>query len=160
MRAILAALVAAVLGLAVLPAPALAGNAIEKVEDSAAPAIPPAVDDGAEGAPASTLPIPTPVETPFFADAVAAGKLPPVAERLPRTPRVVDLPAMGRQTGRPGGTWRMLMSDQRDLRFMTVFSYTRLVVFDEKLRLTADILQSLDNQDDKVFTLQIGRAHV
>ncbi|WP_237479714.1 ABC transporter substrate-binding protein [Lichenibacterium dinghuense] len=159
MRAILAALVAAVLGLAVLPAPALAGNAIEKVEDSAAPAIPPAVDDGAEGAPASTLPIPTPVETPFFADAVAAGKLPPVAERLPRTPRVVDLPAMGRQTGRPGGTWRMLMSDQRDLRFMTVFSYTRLVVFDEKLRLTADILQSLDNQDDKVFTLHLRPGH-
>ena len=142
-----------------MSAPARAEDIVRKVQDSAAPAVPPSQDDGAVGAPASTLPVPTPIETPFFADAVSSGKLPPVAERLPAAPRVVDLPAMGRRTGQPGGTWRMLMSDQRDLRFMTVFSYTRLVVFDEKLNLVPDILQSLDNQDDEVFTLHLRPGH-
>ncbi len=162
---IVAALSAALIGLALLSAPtrmsapARAEDIVRKVQDSAAPAVPPSQDDGAVGAPASTLPVPTPIETPFFADAVSSGKLPPVAERLPAAPRVVDLPAMGRQTGQPGGTWRMLMSDQRDLRFMTVFSYTRLVVFDEKLNLVPDILQSLDNQDDEVFTLHLRPGH-
>ena len=154
-----AALSAVLIGLALLSAPARAEDIVRKVQDSTAPAVPSAQDDGAAGAPASTLPVPTPVETPFFADAVSSGKLPPVAERLPRAPRVVDLPSLGRQTGQPGGTWRMLMSDQRDLRFMTVFSYTRLVVFDEKLNLVPDILQSLDNQDDKVFTLHLRPGH-
>ena len=53
----------------------------------------------------------------------------------------------------------MLMGDQRDLRMMTVYSYTRLVVFDDKLHLVPDILQSLDNQDDKVFTLHLREGH-
>ncbi len=154
-----ATLSAVLIGLALLTAPARAEDIVGKVQDSAAPAVPPAKDDGAVGAPASTLPVPTPIETPFFADAVSSQKLPPVAERLPTAPRVVDLPAAGRETGRPGGTWRMLMSDQRDLRFMTVFSYTRLVVFDEKLNLVPDILQSLDNEDDKVFTLHLRPGH-
>ena len=101
----------------------------------------------------------TPVETPFFEADVAAGKLPPVADRLPKAPRLIDLKAMGREIGEPGGTWRMLMGDQRDLRMMTVYSYTRLVVFDDKLHLVPDILQSLDNQDDKVFTLHLREGH-
>ena len=63
------------------------------------------------------------------------------------------------RSGEPGGTWRMLMGDQRDLRMMTVYSYTRLVVFDDKLNLVPDILQSLDNQDDKVFTLHLREGH-
>ena len=139
--------------------PARAETLRSLVEMSAAPAIPAAQDDGAAGAPASTLPVPTPVETPFFAAAVAAHKLPPVAERLPAAPRVIDLPAMGRQIGQPGGTWRMLMGDQRDLRFMTVFSYARLVVFDQNLKVVPDILLSLDNQGDKVFTLHLRPGH-
>ena len=149
----------ALLAFAVLSAPARADDIVEKVQQSTAPALPSMVNSGAAGASASTLPVPTPVETPFFADAVSAGKLPPVAERLPRAPRVIDLPALGRATGQPGGVWRMLMSDQRDLRFMTVFSYTRLVVFDEKLNVVPDILESLDNQDDKVFTLHLRPGH-
>lgn len=101
----------------------------------------------------------TPQETPYFAADVAAGKLPPVAERLPKTPRIVDLPAMKRETGQPGGTWRMLMSDQRDLRMMTVYSYARLVVFDDTLHFVPDILQSIEVADDKVFTLHLREGH-
>ena len=77
----------ALLAFAVLSAPARADDIVEKVQQSTAPALPSMVNSGAAGASASTLPVPTPVETPFFADAVSAGKLPPVAERLPRAPR-------------------------------------------------------------------------
>ena len=35
-------------------------------------------------------------EAPFFAEKVANGELPPLAERLPKVPLVVDLPARGR----------------------------------------------------------------
>ena len=102
---------------------------------------------------------PAPQETPFFAEAVTAGKLPPVASRLPGVPRVVDLPGMKRETGTQGGTWRMLMSDQRDLRMMTVYSYARLVTFDETLHVVPDILESVEIKDDKVFTLHLREGH-
>ena len=101
----------------------------------------------------------TPQETPMFAADVAAGKLPPVAERLPKFPRIIDMPATKRETGHSGGTWRMLMSDQRDLRMMTIYSYARLVVFDDELRFVPDILQSLEVTDDKVFTLHLREGH-
>jgi peptide/nickel transport system substrate-binding protein len=103
--------------------------------------------------------VPTPRETPLFQADVAAGKLPPAAERLPKYPRIVDLPSMRRETGRPGGTWRMLMSDQRDLRMMTIYSYARLVTFDDKLHFVPDILQSIEVDDDKVFTMHLREGH-
>ena len=140
------------LALALLGAPARAEDAATGTPD-AAPAA------AAPDKTASTGKAAVPIEAPFFADEVAAGKLPPVADRLPKSPRVIDLKAMGREIGEPGGTWRMLMGDQRDLRMMTVYSYTRLVVFDEKLNVVPDILQSLDNQDDKVFTLHLRQGH-
>lgn len=120
-------------------------------------------DEGAgsaAAAPPETVPAAAaPVETPFFAAAVAKGKLPPVAERLPKDPRVVDLAAMKREVGVPGGAWRMLMGDQRDLRMMTIYSYARLVTLNDKLDFVPDILASLDNQDDKVFTLHLRDGH-
>ncbi len=100
-----------------------------------------------------------PQESPFFADEVKAGTLPPVAERLPKNPRIIDLPALKLQTGVFGGTWHMLMGDQRDLRMMTLYSYSRLVVFNEQLHLVPDILQSLDVSEDKVFTLHLREGH-
>lgn len=127
----------------------------------AAPAAPPPATIGTaapSGAPGQALSAP-PQETPFFAADVAAGKLPPVAERLPKTPRVIDLKAMGREPGVPSGTWRMLMGDQRDLRMMTIYSYARLVTIDEKLNFTPDILQSFEDQDDKVFTFHLREGH-
>ena len=50
-------------------------------------------------------------------------------------PAVVDArPAMERGPGRHGGTIRMLMGDQRDIRMMTVYGYARLVGYDENAR--------------------------
>ncbi|MGE4660300.1 MAG: hypothetical protein AAEJ16_05910, partial [Arenicellales bacterium] len=42
-------------------------------------------------------------ESPLLSERVSTGALPPVAERLPQTPMVTDLAAMGREAGRPGG---------------------------------------------------------
>ncbi len=99
------------------------------------------------------------LETPMFADAVAQGALPKVADRLPSVPRVIDLPKMGREIGRSGGTIRMLMGDQRDIRFMTLYGYTRLVVFNEKLDIVPDILESVDVEDGRIFTLHLRPGH-
>ena len=99
------------------------------------------------------------LETPYFSAAIAAGKLPPLAQRLPETPRVVNLAAMGRKPGRFGGTWRLLMGDQRDLRMMTIYSYARLIAFDQAFNVVPDILQAVDVDRDMVFTLHLRPGH-
>ena len=165
MRAVLALLIGLMAGpLAVraedAPAPGAPPSAAEPATPAPAPAVAPAPETAA---PPATATAPdkgmTLVETPSLAAEVAAGTLPPIAERLPKHPRVIDLQAMGRETGRQGGTWRMLMGDQRDLRMMTVYAYTRLVVFDDKLNIVPDILQSIDVDQDKVFTLHLRKGH-
>lgn len=99
------------------------------------------------------------VETPSLEAAVKAGKLPPVAERVPKAPRVIDLAALGREPGRHGGTMRMLMGDSKDIRMMVVYGYSRLVGFNEKLELVADILESFEVQEDRVFTFKLRPGH-
>lgn len=98
-------------------------------------------------------------EVPTLAEAVTRGELPPVAERLPRSPRVIDLPAMGRETGRHGGAIRMLMGGQRDIRMMTIYGYTRLVTFDEGLELVPDVLESFEVHEDRDFILRLRPGH-
>ncbi len=99
------------------------------------------------------------VETPSLAAEVAAGTLPPVAERLPRSPRIVDLEAMGREVGKPGGSIHMLMGSPKDIRMMTVYGYARFVVFNQDYRIVPDILQSFDVQDGRVFTFHLRPGH-
>lgn len=99
------------------------------------------------------------IETPMLIDAVKAGKLPPVEQRLPRTPRVIDLESMGRESGRHGGQLRMLMGDPKDIRMMTVYSYARLVTYDAKLALQPDILESYMEAGERIFTLKLRPGH-
>jgi peptide/nickel transport system substrate-binding protein len=99
------------------------------------------------------------IDSPVLAAKVAAGALPPLSERLPKTPRIVDVAAMGREPGRHGGTMRMLMGDQRDIRMMTIYGYARLVVYDEKLELAADILESFEVERGRIFTLRLRPGH-
>ena len=98
-------------------------------------------------------------ETPYFAERVASGKLPPVAERVPQEPRVVALTAPGKSIGKPGGTLRLLMGDQRDIRMMTIYGYARLVVFNEKSEIEPDILAGVDVDKGRVFTLHLRTGH-
>lgn len=99
------------------------------------------------------------VETPALLEQVQSGALPPIAKRLPATPRRVAVDGPGRVPGRHGGALRLLMGDSRDIRMMTIYGYTRLVVFDSKLDLQPDILERIDVEAERVFTLRLRRGH-
>lgn len=101
----------------------------------------------------------TPQETPLLADAVAKGDLPPVSERAPREPFVVDLAAKGRREGQHGGTLRMLIAKAKNVRYMVVWGYARLVGYDENYELMPDILKSYDVEEDRVFTFRLREGH-
>ena len=59
-------------------------------------------------------------ETQFWAEEVRNGDLPPITERLPETPLVVDLEAKGRSFGIPGGTLRTMVSRSKDVRLSLI----------------------------------------
>lgn len=99
------------------------------------------------------------VETPLFAERVAKRELPPVAERVPAEPVVVDLAAAGRTLGKPGGEMVSLVGRARDIRYMSANMYARLVGYDAKLHLRPDILARMDDQDHKVFTFTLREGH-
>src|SRR5215211_5633216 len=52
-------------------------------------------------------------ETPLLAGEVRRASLPPVAQRVPQEPLIIDLKAQGKEQGDPGGTIRMLMSKEK-----------------------------------------------
>lgn len=101
----------------------------------------------------------TPVETPSLQVEVAAGKLPPVAQRLPAEPLVVTLDGPGLSAGKPGGELRTLIGRTRDIRLMSTFGYARLVGYDAKWNLAPDLLKSIDVQDERIFTMTLRRGH-
>ena len=114
----------------------------------------------AGGIAAATAPAPALelVETPFFADRVSAGELPPVAERVPAQPSVVVL--LGDRTmGRHGGELRMLIGRPRDVRLMVVYGYARLVGYTDRFETVPDILQSIEVEDERIFTLYLRKGH-
>lgn len=98
-------------------------------------------------------------EPPFLHDRLRAAALPDIADRLPKNPRVVALASMGRQAGSYGGDVRILVGSQRDIRMMTINGYARLVGYDEKLQLHADILESYTAEEDRVFTFRLREGH-
>jgi peptide/nickel transport system substrate-binding protein len=91
-------------------------------------------------------------ETPFFAKAVASGKLPKVEDRVPADPAVIDT------SGKPGGELRMLMAGPKDTRMMVVYGYARLVGYTPALELQPDILKSIDVEDGRTFTLHLRKG--
>ena len=99
------------------------------------------------------------VGAPMLEDSVALGQLPAVDDRLPTDPRVVDLGAMGRSTGRHGGTVRVLIGAQRDVRYMPINGYARLAGYDPDLNLQADILSAFEVEDGRIFTFHLRRGH-
>ncbi len=98
-------------------------------------------------------------ETPFFADAVAQGTLPPVTARLPQTPLVVDLEAKGRTFGKQGGTLRTMVTRSKDVRQMVVYGYARLVGYGPDYELYPDILREVEVIGDRRFVLHLRPGH-
>ena len=98
-------------------------------------------------------------ESPLLSERVSAGTLPPVAERLPQTPMVTDLAAMGREIGQPGGDISLLMARSKDTRMLTVYGYARLVGFTPELSLQPDLALKVENEGDQTFTLYLRPGH-
>ena len=98
-------------------------------------------------------------ESTFWQSDVDAGSLPPVAERVPDAPKIVDLKLRNRELGQQGGTLRTMVTRSKDVRQMVVYGYGRLVGFNERYELVADILKSFENEDDKKFTLHLRPGH-
>ena len=99
-------------------------------------------------------------EAPSLAKKVAAGKLPPVQERLPFNPRRLDFKNLGLKIGKYGGSIRMLMARAKDARQMSVYGYSRLVGYHPKtFELEADILESFEVKEGRRFTFELRRGH-
>ena len=94
-------------------------------------------------------------ETPMLAPLVASGALPPVDKRVPHVPAVAE-PA---SVGRPGGELRLLMASPKDTRVMVVYGYARLVAYTPSLQLVPDILERIDVEDGRIFTLRLRAGH-
>ena len=94
-------------------------------------------------------------ETPSLQAEVAAGKLPPVAKRVPQEPALAELETIGR----PGGELRMLMSGPKDTRMMVVYGYARLVAYTPGLAIVPDMLDDLQVEEGRRFTLKLRAGH-
>ncbi len=100
-----------------------------------------------------------PVETPELVNQVEAGKLPPVAARLPKKPLVVRAPYKGWRPGRHGGELSLLMARSKDVRMMVVYGYARLIGYKPDYRFAADILERYEIEDNRRFTFHLRPGH-
>ncbi|MEM9125924.1 MAG: ABC transporter substrate-binding protein [Pseudomonadota bacterium] len=98
-------------------------------------------------------------EGEFWSAEVNAGHLPPIQDRLPQEPLVVDLDAKGREFGSQGGTLRTMVTRSKDIRQMVVYGYARLVGFDEDYAIVPDLLASFENENNKKYTLNLRPGH-
>ena len=97
-------------------------------------------------------------ETPSLKAEVESGALPPIGERLPARPLVVG-ESEGRSLGKQGGDLHMLIGRAKDTRLLVVYGYARLVCYDEKLNLVADIAERVEVEDGKIFTFTLRKGH-
>ncbi|WP_373087700.1 ABC transporter substrate-binding protein [Sneathiella sp.] len=104
------------------------------------------------------LPCLAATDIPFFQEAVNNGTLPPMAERLPKTPLVVT-PGEGQTLGEYGGKLRMLIGNPSDVKMMFVYGYARLVGYTEDLKIKPDILESIDVKEGRIFTMKLRAGH-
>ncbi len=98
-------------------------------------------------------------DPPMLADLVSKGQLPPIQERLPKVPAVATMPWPGQTIGKPGGQMRLLMATPKDTRLIVVYGYARLVGYDAEYKLKPDILQSFEDDGDRVFTFHLRPGH-
>lgn len=97
-------------------------------------------------------------ETPMYQEKVAAGELPPVDQRVPEVPAVVQMNGK-KSIGRHGGELRTLIGRAKDVRLLVVYGYARLVGYDENFELVPDILESFEVEEGRIFTFHLRRGH-
>lgn len=64
-----------------------------------------------------------------------------------------------KEIGEPGGDVRMLVASSRDTRLLVVYGYARLVGYDRELNLVPDILNAVEVEDGRIFTLRLREGH-
>lgn len=99
------------------------------------------------------------VDPPYLSGAVQSNRLPPVELRVPSTPLVMDEDMNNTRPGRHGGTLRMLMGKEKDIRRMVVFGYSRLVGFSPRLDLVPDIVRSFEVREGREFIFRLRKGH-
>jgi peptide/nickel transport system substrate-binding protein len=104
------------------------------------------------GAPGWSAPVP---EVPSLAGRVTRGELPPVRERLPERPLVVETDPEATY----GGELRMLIGTPKDLKLAFVYGYARLVRFDVDYQIGPDIVERVDVIDGRSFTFHLRKGH-
>ena len=78
----------------------------------------------------------------------------------PERPRVITFDgANGLAPGRPGGELNTLVGQHRDTRLMVVFGYARLVGYTPDLELAPDILENVEVEEGRIFTLRLRPGH-
>ncbi|GAB5471045.1 MAG: ABC transporter substrate-binding protein [Rhodospirillales bacterium] len=102
--------------------------------------------------------VPAPKEPPELAPKVEAGELPPVQSRLPRKPLVVQA-TKSRRVGHSGGELQTMIGRQKDSRLMAVYGYARMVGYDEAYNLVPDILERVEIENSRRFTLHLRPGH-
>ncbi|MCL6282520.1 ABC transporter substrate-binding protein [Ruegeria sp. 2012CJ41-6] len=109
--------------------------------------------------PAGATTLPELQEGAFWKSEVDAGHLPPIAERLPADPIIVDLEAKGREFGTEGGTLNTMITRSKDIRQMVVYGYARLVGYDENYEIAPDLLAAYENEGNRKYTLHLRPGH-
>src|SRR5262249_14781718 len=95
-------------------------------------------------------------EAPRLAQLVTAGKLPPLAQRLPEHPRVMEADAEAVY----GGELRTLIGTLKDTKLLFVYGYARLIGFDRDYHLVPDIAERVDVTDGgRTFTFRLRKGH-
>ena len=98
------------------------------------------------------------IETPGLRESVTSGELPPVQQRVPETPKIVEFKDEF-SPGRHGGELRLLMGKQKDIRQIVIYGYARLVAYNTELDLVADILHKIEVVEQRQFTLYLRKGH-
>ncbi|MBE7635822.1 ABC transporter substrate-binding protein [Sneathiella sp. P13V-1] len=81
-----------------------------------------------------------------------------MVERLPEAPLVVT-PAEDQELGKYGGSLRSLIGNPADVKLMFVYGYARLVGYNRDLQLEADIAESFDVKEGRIFTFKLRKGH-
>ena len=99
------------------------------------------------------------IETQSMGNTHSGGNLPPVSERVPAEPLVIDLESKNREPGRHGGELQTLIGRAKDVRLINVWGYARLVGYNANYELVSDILRDVEIEEGRIFTLHLREGH-
>lgn len=98
-------------------------------------------------------------EIPMFKEQVASGELPPMQDRIPSEPRMIDFESNDKTLGKYGGDLRLLMGKAKDLGQITVYTYARLVGYAPDYTIQPDIAESFYVGEGRDFTFKLRKGH-